>query len=201
LLEHYGLQGPAINPTRSHENGDVEPSHHRFKRALDQALLLRGHRDFASRGDYEAFVRERFAQRHQGRVQRFQEDRAVLRPLPAQRLDACRRVPVRVDHGSTSHVGGNTDSVASRLIGEWVEARIHADHVEVWYAQKQVERRPRLRGRGKHRLHYRHVIDWLVRKPGAFADYCYRDDLFPSSRFRLAYDRLRAQPPERAAKE
>ena len=48
---------------------------------------------------------------------------------------------------------------------------------------------------------YRHVIDWLVRKPGAFADYCYRDDLFPSSHFRLAYDRLLAQQPERAAKE
>lgn len=49
LLQHYGLQGPSINPTKSHENGDVEPSHRQFKRALDQALLLRGSRDFASR--------------------------------------------------------------------------------------------------------------------------------------------------------
>jgi len=201
LLQHYSLQGQAINPTRSHENGDVEQSHRQFKRALDQALLLRGSRDFPSRGDYELFVRELFGQRNQGRVQRFQEERAVLRPLPAQRLDACKRVRVRVDRGSTIHVGGNTYSVASRLIGEWVEVRVHADHLDVWYAQKQVERLPRLRGRGKHRIEYRHVIDWLVRKPGAFADYCYRDDLFPSSRFRLAYDRLRAQQPERAAKE
>ena len=90
LLEHYGLQGQAINPTRSHENGDVEQSHHRFKRALDQALLLRGHRDFPSRGDYEAFMRELFAQCNRGRVQRFQQERAVLRPLPAQRLDGNR---------------------------------------------------------------------------------------------------------------
>src|SRR5262249_15492480 len=60
---------------------------------------------------------------------------------------------------------------------------------------------PRLRGRGKHRIAYRHVIDWLVRKPGAFADYRYRADLFPSSRFRLAYDTLLGQQPERAARE
>ncbi len=69
---------------------------------------------------------------------------------------------------------------------------MYAERVEVWYAQKLVETLPRLRGRGKHRIDYRHVIDWLVRKPGAFADYRYREDLFPSSRFRLAYDVLRA---------
>ena len=70
--------------------------------------------------------------------------------------------------------------MASRLIGERVEARLYAERVEVWYAQKRVERLPRLRGRGKHRIDYRHVIDWLVRKPGAFADYRYRDGSVPS---------------------
>jgi DNA replication protein DnaC len=71
----------------------------------------------------------------------------------------------------------------------------------VWYAQKMVELLPRLRGRGKHRIDYRHVIDWLVRKPGAFADYRYRADLFPSSHFRMAYDVLRQQQPARSDKE
>jgi hypothetical protein len=31
----------------------------------------------------------------------------------------------------------------------------------------------------------------LVRKPGAFENYCYKDDLFPTSLFRIAYDILR----------
>ncbi|HZL69822.1 MAG TPA: IS21 family transposase, partial [Candidatus Limnocylindrales bacterium] len=47
-----------------------------------------------------------------------------------------------------------------------------------------------LRGRQKHRVDYRHIIDWLVRKPGAFEHYRYRDELFPSSRFRMAFDLL-----------
>ncbi len=161
LLRHYGLQGQSINPTKSHENGDVEQSHRQFKRALDQALMLRGSRDFASRSAYEAFLRQLFAQRKQGRQARLAEELAVLRPLPAQRLDASKRIQVRVDSGSTIHVGNNTYSVASRLIGEWVEARLYADHIEVWYAQQRVEQLPRLRGRGKHRIDYRHIIDWL----------------------------------------
>jgi hypothetical protein len=125
----------------------------------------------------------------------------LLRALPARRLEACKRDKVRVDTSSTIRVEGNVYSVNSRLIGEWVEARLYAERVEVWYAQKQVEQLPRLRGRGKHKIAYRHVIDWLVRKPGAFADYRYRADLFPSSRFRGAYDILLIQQPERAAKE
>jgi hypothetical protein len=59
---------------------------------------------------------------------------------------------------------------------------------------------PRLRGRGKHRVDYRHIIDWLVRKPGAFENYRYREELFPTSRFRMAWDALRELIPLRANK-
>lgn len=201
LLTHYGLQAQAIQAGKGNENGDVEQSHRQFKRALDQALMLRGSRDFVSRDAYEAFVRQRFEQCNAGRRARLAEELPLLRALPVRRLEACKRDKVRVDSSSTIRVEGNVYSVNSRLIGEWVEARLYAERVEVWYAQKQVEQLPRLRGRGKHKIAYRHVIDWLVRKPGAFADYRYRADLFPSSRFRLAYDVLLIQQPERAAKE
>ncbi len=98
---------------------------------------------------------------------------------------------MRVDTGSLIHVDRNVYSVDSRLIGEHVEVRLYAEHLEVWYAQKRVDHLPRLRGRNKHRIAYRHIIDGLVRKPGAFENYRYRDDLFPNSRFRMAYDALR----------
>jgi len=75
------------------------------------------------------------------------------------------------------------------------------DHVEVWYGQRKVEDLPRLRGRGKHRIDYRHIIEWLVRKPGAFENYRYQEDLFPTSRFRMAYDALKETTPSRSSKE
>jgi len=106
-----------------------------------------------------------------------------------------------VDRGSTVHVQGNTYSVPSRLIGEWVEARLFAERIEIHYGQQRVQEMPRLRGKGKHRIDYRHVIDALVRKPKAFADYRYRAEMFPTARFRSAYDKLTEQSARRAAKE
>jgi hypothetical protein len=201
LLSHYGLQGQAIQAGKGNENGDVEQSHNQFKRAVDQALMMRGSRDFSSRDSYLTLLRQVFAQQNAGRAGHLAEEVALLRPLPSHRLETCKRLRVRVEAGSIIKVQGNVYSVASRLIGERVEARLYAEVVEVWYAQKLRHEMPRLRGRGKQRIDYRHVIDWLVRKPGAFADYRYRDELFPSSHFRMVYDVLSRQQPARAAKE
>ena len=191
LMTHYGLKMERIQAGQAHENGDVESSHRHFKEALDQALMLRGHRNFASREDYATFLRAVLEQKNAGRRSRLAEEQAVLRPLPLHRRETCKRLQVRVDTGSLIRIQDNTYSVNSRLIGERVEVRVHPEHLEVWYGQKQVECLPRLRGRNKSLINYRHVIDSLVRKPGAFENYCYRDELFPTTRFRMAYDALR----------
>ena len=129
------------------------------------------------------------------------EEMAVMRELPARRMESAKRERVKVDSGSLIHVERNSYSVNSRLIGARVEARSYLDHVEVWYGQRKVEDLPRLRGRSKHRVDYRHIIEWLMRKPGAFENYRYREDLFPTSRFRMAYDALRETTPSRSSKE
>ena len=56
----------------------------------------------------------------------------------------------------------------------------------------------RVRGEGESNVNYHHVIGSLVRKPGAFARYRFRDQLFPTMSFRLAYDALREWRGERA---
>jgi hypothetical protein len=201
LLDHYSLQAQAIQPRQAHENGDVEQSHYRFKQAVDQALMLRASRNFATRGEYEAFLRKVMAGRNSNRRERFAEEQAMLTSLPLRRLEMGRRVTVRVDAGSTIHVGGNVYSVPSRLIGERVEVRVGAERLEVRYGARRVDELPRLRGRGKQKIDYRHVIDWLMRKPGAFEEYRYRDAMFPTSRFRMAYDALKGNRPARAARE
>lgn len=190
VLDHYGLTGQKIQVGHANENGDAEQSHHRFKERLDQALMLRGSRDFASIETYMAFVGDQNERFNAGRRDRLAEEMAVMRSLPRRRIDSVRRVQVRVDRGSLIRVDKNVYSVNSRLRGERVTVAIRLDALEVWYAQKVVDRLPRLRGSGKHLINYRHIIDWLVRKPGAFEDYRYREDLFPTTRFRIAYDAL-----------
>jgi len=191
LLDYYGMAGQKTQPGRGNENGDVEQRHHRFKRAMDQALMLRGGRDFANTDEYRLFVKALLVQLNAGRRARLAEEIAALRSLPERRTESYKRELVRVDSGSLIHVDRSAYSVPSRLIGARVEARLYMDQIEVWYAQARMEVLPRLRGRGKHRVDYRHIIDWLVRKPGAFESYRYREDLFPTSRFRMAYDALR----------
>lgn len=200
LMRHYKMTGQKIQPRKANENGDVEQRHHRLKRAVDQALMLRGSRDFQSVEEYKAFLRALVKQLNAGRRERLRAEMQYLQALPASRLEGMKRERVKVDSGSLIYVDRNVYSVHSRLVGEKVEARVGAEIVEVWYAGRKVEELARLRGRGKHRVDYRHIIDWLVRKPGAFENYRYREELFPTSRFRMAWDALRETSPLRANK-
>jgi transposase len=199
LLGHYGMAGEATNPASGHENGDCEQGHRRFKDAAEQALLLRGSRNFASRADYEAFLGTVQERRNAGRRPRLAEELSHLRPLPARRLESLVRLSMKVGRGSTIRVQHNTYAVPARLISEWVEARVGAETIEVWYAEQLQVTLPRLRGCDKRHIDYRYLIDWLERKPGAFARYVYQADLFPTSRFRQAYDELVQRQAERVA--
>jgi hypothetical protein len=129
---------------------------------------------------------------------RLPEERQKLLPLPAARLPDYTTYTARVRGWSTINFAGRVYSVPSRLIGAEVEVRQYADFIDVRYRRKTVERIPRLRGNQSHRIDYRHVIWSLVRKPGAFARYRYREELFPSLVFRRAYDALVDARGERA---
>jgi transposase len=198
LLAHYGMQPSANRAGEAHQNGDVEQSHFRFKQAVDQALRVRGSGDFADRGSYERFLAELVRQRNLTRTERFEADRSALRPLPAAPLDFTREVIVRVSRFSLVRVLLNHYSVPSRLIGAQLKVRVRSETLELYHGPVQVLILPRLPGRNRHRIDYRHLIWSLVRKPGAFANYCYREELFPTTNFRRAYDALLATTPTKA---
>jgi len=111
LLKHCEVRGERINVRQPHENGDSESSHGHFKTAVDQALQLRGSRDFASRDDYQTFLRQLLDRRNAARRERHGEELALLRPLPAERLESRLCLPVTVDRGSLIHIHRNVYSV------------------------------------------------------------------------------------------
>jgi hypothetical protein len=202
LMQHYRMKPMKINPGEAHENGDVEQSHYRIKNAVDQELMLRGSRDFTSREEYELFLRKIFRQRNSGRTKQVEAEKKMLGPLPEKKIDSFKEEHKKVTRNSTINIDHNIYSVASQLIGEKVRVKVFADHLEVWYAQKAVELLPRLRGEGNHKIQYRHIIDSLLRKPGAFENYKYKQDMFPTTRFRMVYDRLlKATTTRKAARE
>ncbi len=202
LLNHYSITGKKIQASSPNENGDIEQRHYRFKKAVEQQLMLRGSKDFESIEEYELFLESLFNQLNAGRIKRFSEEQKVLRRLPAKRLESYSRINVKVTKGSTIRIHNNVYSVESRLIGEDVEVDIYFEHIEVKYGRKLIEKIPKLNGDKKHFIQYRHIIDWLIRKPHAFENYKYKNDLFPSSIFRLYYDYLKKKhTQEKANKE
>ncbi|MGA9031562.1 MAG: IS21 family transposase [Sulfuricaulis sp.] len=201
LLEHYGMIGSTNHPGVSHQNGDVESAHHQFKRALDQALRVRGHRDFRDRGAYEQFLTELVRRRNATRSERFAVEREHLRPLPPSPLLPCKELLVKVNRFSLIRVQDNVYSVPSRLIGARLRARLRAETIELYQGASLVLRLPRIIGRNRQRIDYRHLIGSLLRKPGAFMAYKYREEMFPTLVFRQAFDALQAQLPARAVRE
>ena len=202
LLDHYGLTSIRIFPRKAHENGVVEQAHRRTKSILAQMLVLRGSHDFPSVDEYQRWVREVIEREHNALLgEKLVEERRHLRPLPMIALPAYTTFTVRVRRWSTIRVVNHTYSVPARLIGERVRVHLHHDQLEVYYAGKLVERLPRLRGQRWARIDYHHVIWSLVKKPGAFARYRWREELFPSLVFRRTYDALRDFHSERADPE
>ena len=128
--------------------------------------------------------------RNCARQERLAEEMAVMKPLPTASLAICREEKVTVSKGSLIRVLRNTYSVPTSLIGHTVTVHIQEWHLEVYYGNKLMETLPRLVGRRKHHVHYRHLIGTLLRKPGGFRNYRYRDDLFPSLVFRQAWEQL-----------
>lgn len=120
LMQYYGVEPARTNPRSPHENGDCESLHGHLKTTIDQALLLRGSRDFASREEYQHFLDEVLARKNAGRSQRFAEEQAALGPLPTSRLPFFDTVKTKVRSSSTIRIKHNTYSVPSRLIGEEV---------------------------------------------------------------------------------
>lgn len=190
LLDHYGLHSTRITPGESHENGIVEKTNDLLKTALDQALRLRGSRDFASRDAYAAFVNEIRNRMNDERQVAIDAEKALLEPLPTTRLPDFTDYDMQVRSWSTIRVRGQTYSVPSRLIGHEVTVRVFTEHLEIRFQNKPTATVPRVRGRGAVSIDYRHVIWSLVRKPGAFARYRYREELFPTLAFRRTYDAL-----------
>jgi len=197
LCTHYDLTPLTINVACPHEHGDVESQNRHLKRRLEQRLILRGSREFASLGEYDRFVLDVVQAANAQRQKRLTEELACMRPLPAGRLAEYREYLPVVSSHSLMRVRKNTYSVPSRLIGQTLRVELHEAELKVYLARDFLFCLPRLRGDRGALVDFRHVIGPLLRKPGAFIHYRHREALYPGPLFRTAYDRLVAEHGER----
>lgn len=199
LLDHYKIRPSRNNLGVSHENGSVEKSHDTFKQAVNQHLLLRGSRNFKDIASYEAFLTQIKERRNSSRRERVIEEVSMLGKLPERKWNAPVILSVRVNPSSTINILGVPYSVPSRLISYTLRAYVYPETIELYYGNKCLQSMTRITT--GYSIDYRHIIDSLIRKPGAFFNYQYHQALFPGTIFREAYDRLMELHPSRGHKD
>jgi len=190
VCEHYGLEPRTIGIGRPNENGDVESANGHLKRRLRQHLLLRGSRDFSSEAEYDQFLQRVLERANAGRAAKVTEELAVMKALPPTRLAEYEEMSCTVSSYSTIRVKKVGYSVPARLIGAQLKVEVYEQELRLYSGRQWLLSLPRHGGKGGMVLDYRHVIDHLLRKPGAFERYRYREQMFPSLTFRQAHDRL-----------
>ena len=203
LLDHYGMAGTRNNRGVSHENGSVESAHRYLKEAIEQALLLRGHRDFEDRALYEAFVRETVMRRNRRNAAAFRIEREQLQELPVRRTTDFVEEEARVTRCGTFTVRAILYSAPSRLIGHRLKVRLYSDRLDCYLSGALVltlarGTRSPITGRGRV-IDYRHFVDALKRKPQAFKGLVFRDALFPREAYRRTWEQLDLRLAQRPA--
>ncbi|HEY3643373.1 MAG TPA: IS21 family transposase [Xanthobacteraceae bacterium] len=203
LCAHYGMTPTRNNPGVAHENGAIEAPHAHLKRALQQALLLRGSTDFADLEAYRRFVDEVVGRANAGRHKALEIERAQLKALPPRRTDDFEEALVTVTRSGGFFLRRVFYTVPSRLIGHRLRVRLYDDRLDCFLGGTLIETLRRGRSidgnRRGHVVDYRHVIHALRRKPMALLNLVYREQLFPRDAYRQTWEALIARLPARHA--
>ncbi|MFQ5430739.1 MAG: IS21 family transposase [Phycisphaerae bacterium] len=208
LCRHYKMTPTRNNPGVAHENGAIEGPHGHLKRAIKDALLMRGSAAFALLQAWDLPAYRRFIDEIVGRInarnaKRIDIERAELGDLPTRRSCDHEDVSVRVTSSGGFLLRKVFYTVPSRLIGHRLRVRLHDDRLDVFIGATPLMTLPRGRadrsGKHGHVVNYRHVIHSLRRKPMALLNLVYRDQLFPRDAYRKTFDALLERGPERKA--
>jgi hypothetical protein len=195
LMTHLGMKPRTTAVGKKEQNGSVEAHNGAFKRLLEQWLLVRGSREFADEAVFLTWLHEMLERSNRSRAKKLAIEVDTMRSLVAVRAPEFAEYTVPVSSYSTINVRSNIYSVPPRLRHHDVKVRVYEQRIEVRYAGQLVLTAPRQLGTHRHAIDYRHVIWALVRKPGAFARYRYREDMMISPAFRRAYEVLQAAEP------
>ena len=208
LCAHLGVIATRNNRGVAHENGAIEGPHRHWKHRLEQQLIQRGSRDFATEAEYRQLVAQVSATLN-SRYEvagRLEIEQLHLQPLPVERFADYEPLVARVRSTSTIEVRSVTYSVPSRLIGQQLTVHLRHDRLDLFLRSQFVETLRRLHARKGEsgplrRIDFRHVIESLRRKPRALLRAQLQDDLLPVESWRQLWRKLLAAlPPDEAAK-
>jgi hypothetical protein len=192
LLSHYAMQAKTIQIGAANENGDVESAHSHLRRYLVGRLGLRSRgSQFESLAEYQDWLEDCLRSRNLRRAKRLAEEKMIMKPLPSNRLPEFEEMDCRVNKYSMARVGKGSYSVPTKYRGMRVRARIYESRIELWDGAVKVASFESSANAGGASVNWRHLIEELCRKPGAFERYRYRQSFYPSSLWQELGESLR----------
>ena len=132
-MTHFGMKPRTTAIGEKEENGDVEAGNGALKRRLEQALLLRGERDFESVEIYESWMQGVCAKANAGRTKKVSEELAVMEVVDVSRLPEHIEIDVTFTARRTIRVAHNAYSAPSRLIHETLRVHLYERRIDVHY--------------------------------------------------------------------
>jgi hypothetical protein len=203
LCVHYGMEPTRNNRGVAHENGAIESPHGHLKKAVKDALLMRGVIDFEDLTSYRRFIDEIVSRKNATNGKRIEAERPTLQSLPGQRTCDYEETIVTITSSGGFTLRKVFYTVPSRLIGHRLRVRLYDDRLDLFIGGTALmtltRGRPPTTGKHAHVVDYRHVIHALRRKPMALLNLVYRDQLFPREAYRRTFERLLEKLPEKSA--
>jgi len=203
LMGHYGMTPARNNLGVAHENGSIESSHGHLKKAPEDALLLRGNRDFDDLDAYRRFVDEIVGRRNANNRKRIELERPMLAALPKRRTIDYEEKIVIVTSSGGFILRRVFYTAPSRLIGHHLRVHLYDDRLECFLGATPMMtlRRgwPVSDSKGGHVIDYRHVIHALRKRPMALNNLVYRDQLFPRPAYARAFEALQQSVGDKRA--
>ena len=203
LMRHYEMTPSRNNPGVAHENGSIESPHGHLKKALEDALLLRGARDFDALDAYRRFVDEIIGRQNAHNRKRIELERPHLAGLPKRRTADFEEKVVTVTSSGGFILRRVFYTAPSRLIGHRLRVHLYDDRLDCFLGSTPMMTLRRGRqpspDKGGHVVDYRHVIHALRKKPMALLNLVYRDQLFPRPAYARAFEVLCAEVGDKRA--
>ncbi len=204
LVAHYGMEPTRNSLGVAHENGAIESVHGHLKRAIADALILRGSHNFADLATYRRFIDEIVGRQNTRNRKRIEVERTVLKKLPERRTTDYEELHVHVTSSGGFALRRVFYTVPSRLIGHRLRVHLYDDRLECFLGGTLMMtlrrgKPPQVNGKRNHVVDYRHVIHALRKKPMALLNLVYRDQLFPRAAYARAFEALLAKEGEKRA--
>lgn len=200
LLDYYSMGYQKIGIGKPNQNGDVESANGHLRQYLIQCLILRGHGDFASLEEYRTWLNEKIRERNRGREKKFVVEKASMRKLVQTRLPDYESNICKVNKYGMVRIGKGSYSVPRQWHGyKDIQSRVFDRRVELWRSGKKLASFETNPNEGGARIYYQHLLPALMKKPGAFENYRYRQEFIPGDVWRSCLDVLQQQHTQRQA--